>query len=99
MTHEFFEIKDPHRVIVHTVFSGEGERETNQPPAAFVSRPSTAESESQPVLHNAVCDMCDSQIYGDRYVREIPKAYILLFTLFQKCLDCPDYDTCERCFV
>ena len=27
MTHEFFEIEGPGRVIVHTDFSGEGERE------------------------------------------------------------------------
>lgn len=95
--HEFFEIEEPGRVIVHTVFSGEGERETSQP--SVIAQPSVAESESQPVLHNAVCDMCDSQIYGDRYVREPRQAYILLLTLFQKCLDCPDYDTCERCFA
>lgn len=81
MTHEFFEIEEPGRVIVHTVFSDEGERETNQAPVS--PQPLTAEPESQPVLHNAVCDMCDSQIYGDRF----------------KCLDCPDYDTCTRCFA
>ena len=74
MTHEFFEIEEPGRVIVHTVFSGEGERETNQP-----SRSSIPEPERQPVLHNAVCDMCDSQIYGDRYVRAFLNGCILLF--------------------
>ena len=79
MTHQFFEIEEPSRVILHTVFSGEGEREASQP--SVVSRPSVAESETQPVLHNAVCDMCDSQIYGDRYVRELPKGHILIFTL------------------
>lgn len=80
MAHEFFEIEEPGRVIVHTVFSGEGERETSRP---FVpSRPQVPEPEPQPVLHNAVCDMCDSQIYGDRYVRELYSEYVLLFTLF-----------------
>lgn len=74
MTHEFFQIEEPGRVIVHTVFSGEGERET---PSVLSTRPPVAEPESQPVLHNAVCDMCDSQIYGDRYVREHPKGYTL----------------------
>ena len=69
MSHEFFEIEEPGRVIVHTVFSGDGERETSH----LSSPPSVAEPETQPVLHNAVCDMCDSQIYGDRYVREPPK--------------------------
>lgn len=75
MTHEFFEIEEPGRVIVHTVFSGEGERETNQPSLRPAPGP-------QPVLHNAVCDMCDSHIYGDRYVRELPNECILLFTFF-----------------
>lgn len=72
-THQFFEIEEPGRVIVHTVFSGEGEREVVPIQPSTVPRPSVAESESQPVLHNAVCDMCDSQIYGDRYVRELLK--------------------------
>ena len=80
MTHEFFEIEEPGRVIVHTVFSGEGKREMSQPSPP--SRPPVPVPESQPVLHNAVCDMCDSQIYGDRYVREFPNARIRLFTLF-----------------
>ena len=71
MAHEFFEIEEPGRVIVHTVFSGEGEREVNQPP-----RPPVPEPQSQPVLHNAVCDMCDSQIYGDRYVRWFANRHI-----------------------
>ena len=78
MTHEFFEIEEPGRVIVHTVFSGEGERETNQ----SSHRPPVREPERQPVSHNAVCDMCDSQIYGDRYVREFPNGCILLFTFY-----------------
>jgi hypothetical protein len=80
LTHEFFEIEEPGRVIVHTVFSGEGERETSQP--STPSRPSVTESESQPVLHNAVCDMCDSQIYGDRFVREAAGKVDLLLTFF-----------------
>ena len=79
-SHEFFEIEEPGRVIVHTVFTGEGERETSQPSAP--SRPPVPEPEPQPVLHNAICDMCDSQIYGDRYVRGPPNGRILLFTLF-----------------
>jgi hypothetical protein len=47
----------------------------------IASQPPPAESESQPVLHNAVCDMCDSQIYGDRYVGGLPQGYIFLLTL------------------
>jgi len=80
MTHQFFEIEEPGRVIVHTVFSGEGESEADRPSPP--SRPQVPEPEPQPVLHNAVCDMCDSQIYGDRYVRELPCGRVLLFTLF-----------------
>ena len=80
MTHEFFEIEEPGRVIVHTVFSGEGEREASQP--SLPPRPSAPEPEPQPAVHNALCDMCDSQIYGDRYVREPPSGWILLFTMF-----------------
>lgn len=80
MAHQFFEIDEPYRVILHTVFSGEGERETSQP--SVISRPPVVEPESQPVMHNAVCDMCDSQIYGDRYVRGLPQGCILLLTLY-----------------
>lgn len=81
MTHEFFEIEEPGRVIVHTVFSGDGEREISQPSTS--PQPSVTEPESQPILHNAVCDMCDSQIYGDRHVREVvSKARVQLFTPF-----------------
>ena len=63
--HEFFEITEPGRVIVHTVFSGEGEREHQGTPTgrAFASR-TTEES----VIHFANCNLCDSRIRGDRYV-------------------------------
>lgn len=78
MSHEFFDIEEPGRVIVHTVFSGEGEREASQPspPRSLVPEP-----EPQPVLHNAVCDMCDSKVYGDRYVRGLTNGPIPLFML------------------
>lgn len=34
------------------------------------------------VFHNALCDSCDRKISGSRY----------------KCLDCDDFDLCEKCF-
>ncbi|KIY50445.1 hypothetical protein FISHEDRAFT_71503 [Fistulina hepatica ATCC 64428] len=34
------------------------------------------------VSHPATCDLCDSNIVGDRY----------------KCAECPDFDTCSSCF-
>ena len=76
--HEFFEIEEPGRVIVHTVFSGNGERNAasrngrhdgSTPHMHDNAAPATAEL----VLHNATCDLCDSRIYGDRY----------------KCVSCP----------
>ena len=67
--HEFLDINQPGRVIVHTVFSRNGEREsrdatiTRAPPEASVA-PATEES----TVHFANCDLCDSRIRGDRYV-------------------------------
>jgi len=59
--HEFLEIHEPGRVIVHTVSSNNDER------AAF--NKSRRESQSgSPTRHTASCDLCDSKIFGDRYV-------------------------------
>ncbi|KAF7303155.1 hypothetical protein MKEN_01279200 [Mycena kentingensis (nom. inval.)] len=72
--HEFLEIKEPGRVIVHNVYSGEGERGAvpqTTPPAP-----------TEPVVHYATCNLCDSRIRGDRY----------------KCATCPDWDCCSGCF-
>ncbi|OSD06218.1 hypothetical protein PYCCODRAFT_1475052 [Trametes coccinea BRFM310] len=81
--HEFFGIDEPGEVIVHTVFSGDGEREParfNQQPRESVPRVRSRDVE--PVVHNALCNLCDSRIRGDRF----------------KCLDCPDYDLCQLCY-
>ncbi|KAF9055837.1 hypothetical protein BJ165DRAFT_1521806 [Panaeolus papilionaceus] len=84
--HQFYEIREPGRVIVHTVYSGSGERVTGsrsnsirraEPESAATPQPRAAR-----VTHLARCDLCDSTIIGDRY----------------KCLVCPDYDTCTTCF-
>ncbi|CAL1694541.1 unnamed protein product [Somion occarium] len=88
-SHEFFEISEPGHVFVHTVFSGDGERDPSLParPPATVNVPSSEEvngfSQPEPVVHSATCNLCDSRIRGDRY----------------KCLICPDYDTCGSCFT
>jgi next-to-BRCA1 protein 1 len=71
--HQFFDIEEPGRVIVHTVFSGNGEMDAS----SSAARSSTnAERNTQhtpaptlvPVTHNAFCDLCDSKIIGERYV-------------------------------
>ncbi|KAJ7631253.1 hypothetical protein FB45DRAFT_917981 [Roridomyces roridus] len=63
--HEFLEIKEPGRVIVHTVYSGDGERETPVPVRQTSVAPQQVE---QPAVHYATCNLCDSRIRGDRYV-------------------------------
>ncbi|KAI0778720.1 hypothetical protein BD413DRAFT_116175 [Trametes elegans] len=81
--HEFFAIEKPGEVIVHTVFSGDGEREPERPQSP--TRGGTVRSrprDVEPVVHNATCNLCDSRIRGDRF----------------KCLDCPDYDLCQLCY-
>lgn len=67
--HEFIELKEPGRVIVHVV----GDR--NVPPANETPQSPVVTSpiETVPAIHNATCDLCDSRIRGDRYVRFISK--------------------------
>lgn len=86
--HEFFEIEEPGRVVVHTVFSGDGEmdsswtgRRTTENASPRVVPNSTFAS-AAPVAHHATCDLCDSKIRGTRY----------------KCVNCIDFDTCSSCF-
>ncbi|KAL0068585.1 hypothetical protein AAF712_004300 [Marasmius tenuissimus] len=84
--HEFFEVREPGRVVVHTVYSGRGERDANTratpaPEPQIV--PEAPEAPSEPTVHSATCNLCDSRIRGSRY----------------KCVDCPDFDTCEGCFA
>ncbi|KAF9486564.1 hypothetical protein BDN70DRAFT_870152 [Pholiota conissans] len=87
--HEFFDITEPGRVIVHTVLSGDGERDSRRRPARNQAPRSPAAAAAAaapvpqgPVAHAASCDLCESRIVGDRY----------------KCLTCPDFDTCSSCF-
>ncbi|KAI0652399.1 hypothetical protein C8Q79DRAFT_1081591 [Trametes meyenii] len=83
--HQFFAIEKPGEVIVHTVFSGDGEREPEQPAQHEPPRENASRVHSrdvEPVVHNAMCNLCDSRIRGDRF----------------KCLNCPDYDLCQLCY-
>ncbi|KAL7285558.1 hypothetical protein ACG7TL_000662 [Trametes sanguinea] len=81
--HEFFAIDKPGEIIVHTVFSGDGEREPDRfNQQARESVPRVRSRDVEPVVHNALCNLCDSRIRGDRF----------------KCLDCPDYDLCQLCY-
>ncbi|KAJ7103265.1 hypothetical protein B0H15DRAFT_767366 [Mycena belliarum] len=80
--HEFLEIKEPGRVIVHTVYSGDGERDTPSNTSARALPAIPSQPQAEPALHFATCNLCDSRIRGDRY----------------KCTDCPDFDTCSNCF-
>ena len=69
--HQFFAIEKPGEVIVHTVFSGDGEREPPrpaQPRSPRVETPRPHLRDVEPVVHNAVCNLCDSRIRGDRFV-------------------------------
>ena len=64
--HEFFEIREPGRVIVHTVFEGDrrrGEFHSNATQAAAASAPAPELA----IMHNARCDLCDTAIIGTRY--------------------------------
>ncbi|KAJ7293065.1 hypothetical protein C8J57DRAFT_1490530 [Mycena rebaudengoi] len=59
--HEFLEIREPGRVIVHTVY--DGDRDVPAPPAP----PAPVPQEAAPEVHYATCNLCDSRIRGDRY--------------------------------
>lgn len=72
--HQFFAIEKPGEVIVHTVFSGDGERDPSppSPPAPASSYrdtpPRSRARNVESVVHNAMCNLCDSRIRGDRFV-------------------------------
>ncbi|KAI0828967.1 hypothetical protein BC628DRAFT_1482227 [Trametes gibbosa] len=80
--HQFFGIEKPGEIIVHTVFTGDDERQPDQRPAVSESETRVRTRDVEPVVHNATCNLCDSRIRGDRF----------------KCLDCPDYDMCQLCY-
>ncbi|KAJ7597410.1 hypothetical protein C8J56DRAFT_920004 [Mycena floridula] len=59
--HEFLELKEPGRVIVHTVHNG---LEQQAAAPAVASPPAAPVEETQ---HSATCDLCSSYIFGVRY--------------------------------
>lgn len=52
---------------MHTVFTGDGERENHSSPTARASTSGPSATEES-VIHFANCNLCDSRIRGDRYV-------------------------------
>lgn len=72
--HQFFRIEEPGHVIVHTVFDGAGDNAASRFPCASPPQPAPTPAPTRrpappaPVAHNATCDLCDSRIYGDRFV-------------------------------
>lgn len=78
---EFFEIEEPGRVFVHSVLSGNGERDTAEVPPVCSTRmhdnsaaPQVSSTPrpaptvpAEPITHNATWDLCDSRVRGDRY--------------------------------
>ncbi|KAG8919530.1 hypothetical protein FRC00_011219 [Tulasnella sp. 408] len=46
-----------------------------------IPKPGAAPTSTPPPVHNASCDVCRKTIVGSRH----------------KCLDCPDYDLCDKC--
>ena len=61
---------------MHTVFSGDGERENQGTPPARASGPGATvpSATDESVIHFANCNLCDSRIRGDRYV-SFPSQY------------------------
>ena len=70
--HQFFAIEKPGEVIVHTVFSGDADA-APEPALPVLPSPSSQPTvihpvDVEPVIHNAMCNLCDSRIRGDRFV-------------------------------
>lgn len=66
--HQFFGIEKPGEIIVHTVFSGDDARDAAPQPAPREQVPRARQRDIEPVVHNAMCNLCDSRIRGDRFV-------------------------------
>ncbi|KAF9041850.1 hypothetical protein BDZ89DRAFT_1156464 [Hymenopellis radicata] len=81
--HEFFDLDEPGRVVVHTIGERDAANFIQAPRSAPAPAPAPVSMNTIPAVHNATCDLCDSRIRGDRY----------------KCVDCPDFDTCGSCFA
>lgn len=80
--HEFFDIEIPGRVLVHTVFSGSGERDVSpNSGSAIADSPRTSAvtpvSTIETIRHCAACNLCDSPIVGDRFVSQLSASHFL----------------------
>ncbi|KAK7007044.1 hypothetical protein R3P38DRAFT_3034986 [Favolaschia claudopus] len=64
--HEFLELKEPGRVIVHTVYTGDGQRDA-QANSSRTPVPAPEPQAEELAVHYATCNLCDSRIRGDRY--------------------------------
>ena len=71
LSHAFFAIERPGEVLVHTIFTGDGERSPEARACLPSPRRGAVENiarTASPVTHNAICNLCDSRIRGDRFV-------------------------------
>ncbi|KAG1853531.1 hypothetical protein C8R48DRAFT_777042 [Suillus tomentosus] len=100
--HEFFDIEVPGRALVHTVFSGSGERDVSpNSGSAIADSPrtpvATPVSTIETIRHCTACNLCDSPIVGDRFVSQLSASHFLT-THGYPCVNCPDFETCADCF-
>ncbi|KAF8336445.1 uncharacterized protein EI90DRAFT_3152608 [Cantharellus anzutake] len=81
MSHTFVKFNTPGEVVVYR--RPEPAATTVPPLSAPPVPPAPSDQPQDPtVVHNAMCDLCDSRVVGDRY----------------KCTRCPDFDVCRACF-
>jgi len=84
--HAFFEIREPGRVIVHNVYTGDGERDDSLAlrhalrSSAATTEPPQSEQPARPIIHLANCDLCASRIQGPRYVRSQTRVVVNILT-------------------
>ncbi|KAF8078982.1 hypothetical protein FPV67DRAFT_1404995 [Lyophyllum atratum] len=80
--HQFFELAEPTRIVVHTV--NVDDEHASLDPAPFAPAPAASDLS---ILHHATCDLCDSIIQGSRYKCTICPD-------FDTCSSCFTCDTC-----
>ena len=80
--HEFIALHTPGKVVVHIRPMQNASGDVT--PRTPEAAPSAPAPMGTPtrVAHNATCDLCSNRIIGTRF----------------KCLECPDFDTCQACY-
>ena len=69
-------------MIVHNVYTGDGERDDHPAlhrtvrSSATAAAPAGTEPPSRPTVHLANCDLCASRIHGPRYVRNLHRVAV-----------------------